>query len=286
MTEKRTTFYIRRAIFLLTALAVAVPLLVEVKLPTAVGWPARDLYEAIEKAPPDKLVVVSVNWAAATQGETGLQTAAIIRHLAMRHRRFAIWGWNYPQGPQLTQQLAEPIAKEYGLKYGTDWINWGFTTGAGPMIRGWAKDIPGTIKQDAITNTPVNKLPVMQGVKSAKDLAIIVDITGSSTVGYYIRYVQGIYGTPLGYACTGVMVAEAFPYLDSGQLVGMLRGLVGAAEYEELIGHYGTASRRMVPQSFAHLLIIALIILGNVGYFMSKRKGLAGAAAQRNSVGK
>ena len=281
MIERRKTFYIRRTIFLLTALVVAVPLLVKVELPTVVSWPARNLYDAVERVPSDKIVVISANLSPGSKGESVPQAAALIRHLAMRHKRFAIWGWAYPAGPELAQSIAEPIAKEYGLIYGVDWVNWGYTTGetgAGQVMRGWAKDIPGTVKEDFF-HTPLSKLSFMQNVHSARDIGLLIEITPASTVPTYIRFIYGVYGTPIGYACTGVMVPEAFPYLDSHQLVGMLRGLVGAAEYEELIGHHGDATRRMSSQSFAHLLIIALIILGNVGYFLTRKNGRAAPAA-------
>ncbi len=275
MQERRTVFYTRRAIFLLMALAVALPLLVRVEMPIIVGWPARNLYEAVERVPADKIVIISANWSAGTQGETAPQTAAVIRHLAQRHKRFAIWGWAYPQGPELAQTIAEPLAKKYGLKYGEDWVNWGYKTGTDQMIRGWAKDIPGTVKED-FKHTPVAKQPFTRYARDAKDIGLIVEITGSATVGTYIRYLYGIYGTPVGYACTGVMVPEAFPYLDSKQIVGMMRGLTGAAEYEKLVGFRGDAAKRMSAQSFAHILIIGLIVAGNLGYYWSRRRATSG----------
>jgi hypothetical protein len=51
----------------------------------------------------------------------------------------------------------------------------------------------------------------------------------------------------------------------------------GAAEYEHLIVKHGytdeagTAETGMNSQSMIHILIIVFIILGNVGYFFSRR---------------
>ena len=47
----------------------------------------------------------------------------------------------------------------------------------------------------------------------------------------------------------------------------------GAAEYEQLIGKPGTASVGMDAQSLTHLLIVIFVIVGNIQYFLSKRKG-------------
>jgi hypothetical protein len=72
------------------------------------------------------------------------------------------------------------------------------------------------------------------------------------------------------------MAPEAYPLLDSGQLVGMLTGMRGAAEYETLLGSRspGFAVTAMAGQSFAHLFILGLIALGNLPI-------LAGVLARR-----
>ena len=86
--------------------------------------------------------------------------------------------------------------------------------------------------------------------------------------------------------CTGVQAALLYPYIPE-QLPGLLGAIKGAAEYEALVNakydaggktppKYQEALRRMGPQSVAHLLMIALIILGNVAYFLQRsRKGVA-----------
>jgi hypothetical protein len=282
MQEAKQVFIIRRIIFLLVAIAVAIPLIAKMRMQMVVSPLASNLYEAVKNAPADKIVVVSANWDAGTVAENGPQTTALIYQLAKEHKRFAIWGWAYPSGPELAQGIVEPIAKQYHLKYGTDWINWGYTTGADPMVRGWAKDIKSTLKTD-MTKKPLEQWPIMKGINSAKDVGIVVEFASSASIGSYISYVKGVYGTPIGYACTGVMVPEAFPFLDSKQLVGLMRGLVGAAEYETLAGvpkDEAIASMRMSSQSFAHLLIILLIIIGNTGYYLNRRRQRRAAEGQ------
>jgi hypothetical protein len=50
-------------------------------------------------------------------------------------------------------------------------------------------------------------------------------------------------------------------------------GLRGAAEYEALLGRRGVATAGMDAQSATHALIIVLILVGNVGYLASRRRG-------------
>ncbi|MGC9317013.1 MAG: hypothetical protein ACP5KN_03125 [Armatimonadota bacterium] len=70
------------------------------------------------------------------------------------------------------------------------------------------------------------------------------------------------------------MATDLYPYLQSHQLVGLINGLKGAAEYELLLGLEGEDAPGMLgmsAQSIAHLLIIVLVIVGNIAYFASGR---------------
>jgi len=71
-----------------------------------------------------------------------------------------------------------------------------------------------------------------------------------------------------------------YPYLPK-QLIGLLGAIKGAAEYEVALAakypkwgrpEYTEALRRMAPQLWGHLLVLALIIAGNVLYFVERRR--------------
>ncbi len=265
-------FWVRRGIWLALAIATAVFLVVEVKATMYVSKPARDIYDAIEAVPDDKIIILSCSWAAGTVGENGFQTEGIIRHCFKAGKRFAIFGWADPMGPGLAQAIAERCQAQYGRCYGRDWVSWGFNTGLEPMIRALAKNIPNTIKQD-VFKTPIARVPAMRGIRRIQDVGLVIEITASASLYAWVDYIYGIYRTPLGYACTGVMAPEAFPYYDAHQIVGVLKGLAGAAEYEKLVGYEGNALKRMPAQSSAHAVMIALIVIGNVIFFRSRRRG-------------
>jgi hypothetical protein len=216
-------------------------------------------------------VILSVSWDVGTRGENGPQTADLIENLFMTDRKFAIFGWVAPAGPMLAEQIAERLARKYHKRYGVDWVNWGYKTGGAPMLQALPKDLTAIIRED-IYHTPISKIPAMKGIRDYQNVSMVIELTGSATIEYWIQFWQGVYGTELGYGCTGVMAPEAFPYLDAGQIKGMLKGLVGAAEYETLLGVSGDGQQRMTSQSVAHVLIIALIILGNFVAFGVRRR--------------
>jgi len=75
-----------------------------------------------------------------------------------------------------------------------------------------------------------------------------------------------------------VSAADAYPYLQSGQLSGLLAGMKGGAEYEVLIQKAGyskaymPAVAAMDSQSLAHVVILVLVIVGNLAFFVTRRR--------------
>jgi hypothetical protein len=68
------------------------------------------------------------------------------------------------------------------------------------------------------------------------------------------------------------MAPKFYAFYGAGQIVGLLGGMKGAAEYEILLERPGTAFRGMDIQSLVHFLIIGLVIFGNIGYFVTKNR--------------
>ena len=63
---------------------------------------------------------------------------------------------------------------------------------------------------------------------------------------------------------TAVSAPEYYPYLQSNQLLGLLGGMAGAAEYEKTRGESGSATQGMDAQSLGHLFVALCILMGNV----------------------
>ena len=71
---------------------------------------------------------------------------------------------------------------------------------------------------------------------------------------------------------TAVMAPKFYAFVSAGQFKGLLGGMKGAAEYELLLDESASAVTGMGAQSMVHLLIIALVILGNLGFFLGRRR--------------
>jgi hypothetical protein len=260
----------RRIMYALLCLIIIVLLVHPLKQPLVPTTAVKGVYNAVEKVPTNKIAIISITWSSSTMAENGPQTEAIMRHLFRRGVKFAIVSWDQ-QGARLAPNIAEKVSKEMGKKYGVDWCNWGYNAGNMPqIISALVKDIPGTIHAD-YKGTDVRKLPMMAGIKNINDVGFVMDVTPSSTLDVWISYfITEKYRPSLAYAPTLVMVPEAFNPLDAHQIVGMLPGAPGAAMYEEMLKYHGKGQVYAGALSGAHLLIVVLIILGNLGLLASR----------------
>jgi hypothetical protein len=108
---------------------------------------------------------------------------------------------------------------------------------------------------------------VMKGIKDFSNVWLFYTIGADPTYDAWVGIVQPKYHMKVGFGSTGVMVPQTYPYLESGQLCGMLSGMRGGAEYEaKLKIKGGSATWGITRQSMAHLLIILFIVVGNIGF--------------------
>jgi len=136
------------------------------------------------------------------------------------------------------------------------------------------KDISGTLPVDYIEKKPTTGFPIMQDVKTAEDIDLLISFeTGTPGLPEWVRQWGTPYGTPMIMGCIGVMVPEVAPYLQTGQLSALIPGLTASAEYEQILKHPGLATAGVDAISISHLLVIVLVIVGNAAYFMSKGGG-------------
>ena len=165
---------------------------------------------------------------------------------------------------------------------GRDWVYFGYKPGYVSIILGMGGDIVKTIQTDykgtSLTEYDMFTNPTTK-IKNYDNIAVVIDLAAGGSPGTWITYVNTKFGRPVATGVTAVMAADFYPYLQSKQLIGLLNGMRGAADYETLTnyekfnGKLGLGLQGMGSQTFAHFLIILFIILGNIGYLASKKNG-------------
>lgn len=259
----------RRVIFLLILLVVIVPLLRPIGFEIKVSEPVLKLYKTIEELEPQSRVIISLDYDPSTMAEIYPMNQALARHCFAKDLRIIGMGL-WPQGVLLGQESMEEAAQEYGKEYGVDYINLGYKAGGIVVISSTAEDIPATFPQD-YAGQPASELEVMDGVKNFDNIDLVISLSaGDPGVREWVMMAQGRYGKKVGAGVTAVSAPAFYPYLDAGQLVGLIGGMKGAAEYETLMKKSGTASKGMDSQSIAHGLIISFILFANVIYLIGK----------------
>ena len=261
----------RRILYLLVGLAVIIPLLIPMGLPVDITKPVKDVYDKVELLPEGSIVVVSTDYDPGSEAELYPATEAFLEHCFRRNLRvymLALW----PGGSTLGNNALNEIAPNYNKVYGIDYINVGYKPGGQVMLLSLGRNVADVVRTD-YRGMPIDSFPLGRAVRSSKDMSLVMTLSaGDPGVLYWIIYFNARYGTPIACATTAIMAPQQYPYLGSGQLVGLLGGLKGAAEYETLVKRRGRALVGMDSQSIVHVLLVAFIILGNIILFFGKSK--------------
>jgi hypothetical protein len=264
----------RRIIFLVIGLCTLLPLLYPVGLPIKISSEVRGVYDHIESLPEQSVFLLSIDFDPASKPELYPQAIALLRH-AFRKNLRVITMTLWVSGTGMADQIVTQVAKEMGKEYGTDYTFLGWSPGGQAVIINMGQDLYSAFPSD-YGGRPTKELPVLNGVRSLKDVGYMVDL-GAGRPGVEEWYVFGKdkYKFELGGGCTGVMAPGLYPLLRSGQINGLIGGLRGAAEYEILIDQKGQAVAGMDAQSATHIAIIVLVIICNVFYLSLRRAARA-----------
>jgi hypothetical protein len=282
----------RRLLYAIAFVVMFLPLLMDLPLPVATNPRSLAVYEMIEgleQPPGQNLIILSTNFSPDTLGESLPQSQALLRHMLLSGKKFAIFSLSATAaaGHELVNteaiRIAEELRETHGLdrRYGVDWVNLGFRPANAPILAGFAANIPAFFRTD-VRGTPIDQIPVMRGIQDAGDLGLVIDVSPSGTYNFWMPAVTDKFNIPLLLAPTSVMVPDTYPFLASGQVRGVIRGVLGAAEYEALMELHDPehelprtarlGTRQMTSVAALDAYIIVLIIIGNIAYIRQRRE--------------
>ena len=264
----------RRIIFILVALAVIIPTLLKVSFPITVSEPTRKLYDYIEDLPPGSTVLIAFDYGPSSMAELQPMGMAFLRHCFQKKIR-VIGMTLVTDGATLGYEIMQEAAKTTDAIDGEDYVYLGFRPGTIQVMLGMGTTINSIFESDyseSRKGKPLAEIPMMAEIKNYDQIDLVLDLASSSTTEAWIAYINTRYNQKIAAGVTGVIVSQMYPYLQTDQLIGLMPGLLGAAEYETLIDTPAKATKRMSVQSFVHLLVFGLVILGNVAFFIQKRE--------------
>ncbi|MDZ4722827.1 MAG: hypothetical protein SGI97_02815 [candidate division Zixibacteria bacterium] len=273
----------RRWIFLVLSLVCVIAYASKFVVPILVTPEVKRIYDFVDARQKGDLLFIAIDYDPNAQAELHPMTYAVVEH-ALRREVKLIFSSLSQNGPGMTSQAIRDITDSMrleqtynGVTYpgreivsGVDYTFLGYKPYFTIIILGMGQNFRIPFPNDYY-GVPLDSLPMMSGVRNFDDVDGVIDIGGGNITDAWISYGQGRFGFPLALGLTGVMVMQYYPYLNSGQVFGLMGGLLGAAQYEQLADNPGLAKDGMRIQLFAHFVIILFIIIGNISYFTSQK---------------
>ena len=283
----------RRFIFFLIGLSVLIPLLKPgwVDIPIKTTSNSEIVFKELDNLNEGDKVLVSFAYGASTKPEIHPMSVAVLQHLFSKGVKvYTVPLW--PEGLMMAKYAIEEVVESnlFNIKEHTNYISLPYKAGGEIIIRGIATDIRSIFRQD-VNNILIDDIPMMNGINKITDFDFVFDLSaGVPGNAEWVQFACDENNVPLSSGCTSIMVTDAIPYVESGQIRGILAGMPGAAEYEQMVFKYlnemgdskflnkealiipGKATSRMSAQSIAHLLMVVFIIFGNISYYMIRRR--------------
>jgi len=269
--------------------AVGAPVLFGVSRQPSRMVSAERMYTVMENVAfsPGEVAMVWLDFGPNTIAENEPQAAVIIEHLFRRKVPVVLLS-QYQQSEgfmrRIPQEIAARLEREFPgeqWRYGDAWINAGYKPGAAIFIQALvnAPDVSKFLGRD-VSGMPITHYPRFASIGGIERVKLVAEVTG--LVGVFDTVVQFFqkkgYRPTLVHGCTSITIPEAYIFLDSGQLNGLLEGIAGAAWYSEVLKKNfpeSDNSKLLVTNtalSAAHIMIILLIIAGNVAPWLTRTK--------------
>ncbi len=271
----------RRIIFLFIFVAVAAPVLFPLTFAEKPTPVVQAVFDKIESLPPGSHILISYDFDPAMAPEVQPMANAISRHALDKGLKVIFMSlWATGQA-LMSQSLQEVVLPEFPEKKdGIDYVNIGYKAGNQGVLNVIASNFMKMFPTD-VNNIPFDSIPALQGIHSCKDLDLIVSIGGGQPgPKEWILFVGDPDEVPVAAGVAAVVAPQMYPYYPA-QLVGILGGVKGAAEYEYALKKTHPRFKdtptpglvMMGPQTLAHVVIMVFIVIGNVAYFRRRKMG-------------
>lgn len=202
-------------------------------MPNAVPNESIQAIQAVENIAAGAPVLVAIEYEPATTAEMEASAASLLDHLLLlKHPKVALISTS-PTGSVLAERLMSVTLAERGYQPGTQYVNLGYLPGGLAGVQAFAQDPLATVPLDSSLQPAWNSA-VLLGVTRLSDFAAILVLTDGLESGRV-----WIEQTALARAQTPmIMVSSAqagpmlLPYVDSGQISGLVAGMYGAVGAE------------------------------------------------------
>jgi hypothetical protein len=261
----------RRVLYALVLVVVILPLIWRSSPKVEVSPEVEQAYRSLQQVPANGVVLVSIDYDGASEAELQPMLSAVLRQCFRRNVRVIMMA-QWPLGLTLGQTGLEQVAAEFRKEYGRDYINIGYRPGGAALMVGLGKEGFRRYFSRDYQGRAIDDFPIMKDIRNYGQIDRLVGLEAGAMGDHWVQYAGAQFGLRIILGVTGVMATSAYPYLQAKQIEGLVGGLRGAAEYETLIGHPERGIWGMNSQSYVHLLIILFVLIGNVTFYLTRRR--------------
>jgi hypothetical protein len=268
------------------AFAIVIPLYIPLGLPIKPRPMTKAAFNAVEELNAGDVVLVSMDLDPASTAELEPYYRAVILQLKRKGVKLAFTTLWYQAPPLVERWLRDtvdvPIAPAGTPGYtgvpdrayvrNQDYVYLGFREGKQNIILGMGADLPHVFGGKTDDGTSLEDIPWMKNIHGLSDFKLLVLVSaGAPGAKEYVQFAQNRYNLRMVAVTTAVSVTDLAPYYQAGQLLGVVAGLAGSAEYEVMVGRQSIGVEGADGLNTGHGVVIVAIVLGNIAFFASKR---------------
>ncbi len=262
-----------RWLFLVLLLAVTIPAFFTFAWPSSSvsTWPGvEEAFDAINALPHNSHVRVFWAYDPSTAGELDLAALPVMTHLFQQRTHISVIS-QLPGGPAVARQLLEQarltwqrsedltVAAESSWDYPIAYL-----PGGASVLALLARDPESVFALGTLPSTEESR----ESVSENSDLTIVM-AAQADDVQHWLEQVQPLTHTPVVAVVAAGADPVVRPYLDSGQLVGLVSGYDGAFNYQRMLDEQAKRNpassfdQQLVLQDWGQFIFFLAIVLGN-----------------------
>lgn len=235
-------------------------------LPSQVPNETSAAMRAVSAIPDGAPVLAVFDYQPSTVGEMEATGSSLMNQLLLlKHPRLAIVSTS-PTGAALAERFMSDALAARNYQRGTQYVDLGYLPGGLTGVYAFAQNPMAAMPLGADRSAVWQSAP-LQGVTHLSDFAAVIVLTDSVDSGRtWIEQTALERGALPMIIVSSAQAGPMFlPYVDSGQIVGLVSGLSGAAGVEQANGGLpGFVRRYWDAYSVGSLIAVALIVLGGL----------------------
>jgi hypothetical protein len=244
-------------------------------------WPGvRAAYEAIEALPDGSVVLVDWAYDPATAGEMDLVARPVVQHLLAQNANLVVMS-QLPLGPASARRLiaatGRPVVGEVMMRMlDPSLVEGGFLPGGAATLPLLGQAPPVGLPVDLQGRAARTRAPLAALDVTPPALTIVI-ATRSDAVQRWLEQVQPLNGVPTLAVVSAAADPVIRPYLDSGQLVGLVGGYSGGMGYQSYMAQPPDRVeqtkfwRQIHGHNWALVLLLFLIVLSNLVPYLARK---------------